>query len=122
MADSIALNPGLMKVHRIFYIAYFAFAAIFAILGIMTLLGPGRQDAALGFVGIGVLPIGVLHWYAAKGAALGTPAGRVISTVIACLFLIGFPVGTALSIYMFIKLTQWKGAQPIHGEVLSRGA
>ena len=41
--------------------------------------------------------IGIAHWYAAKGAKDGKSYGVVISRIIGTLWLIGFPIGTALA-------------------------
>jgi Na+/proline symporter len=103
------LNSGLYRVHRVFYIAIAAFAIIMLIIGLPTLIR-GGEDAGIGFLGLGVLPLGVAHWYAAKGAKNGQTYGKVLSRIIGSLWLIGFPIGTALGIYVWSQTgTKWKG-------------
>lgn len=101
-ADAKPLNVGLFRVHRIFMIAYGAFGAMLLIVG---LLEPKSFSAFGGFLyfGLFVGAIGLAHWYAMKGASLGKPYGRKISRMFACVWLIGFPVGTFLGIYVLIK-------------------
>ena len=96
--DPAPLNPGLFKIHRIFFIAIVAFAAIMALLGISSAIR-GKEGAGAGLIGIGLSPLAVAHWYAAKGARIGATYGRTISRVIGSIWLIGIPVGTALGIY-----------------------
>ena len=82
---------------------------MFAAIGVSLLLR-GLPDAAIGLVGMGVLPIGALHWFAARGAKLGQRSARNISRVFATLFLLGFPFLTLLGIYMFTQTgKKWQG-------------
>lgn len=107
------LNPGIVRVHRIFYLAYFAFAIIFALLGAAQLINGHPQDAWMGLIGLFTVPVGLVHWCAARGARQGKRWGRVLSSVIAVLLLFGFPIGTAAGIYLLVKLgSNWQPQNP----------
>ena len=102
------LNPGLYRLHRAFFLAFAAFAVIMLLIGLLTIIR-GGENAAIGLVGLGLLPIGIAHWYAAKGAKEGKSYGVVISRIIGTLWLIGFPIGTALGIYVWLNTgDKWK--------------
>jgi Na+/proline symporter len=96
------LNSGLYRLHRIFCIAFMSFAVIMAVIGVLGLLRHD-PDAGIGFVGIGFLPFAILHWYAAEGARYGKRSGRIISRIIGTVWLVGFPIGTALGIYTWAQ-------------------
>lgn len=105
------LNQGLYRLHRVFFLAFVAFAVIMLLIGLLTIFH-GGQDAGIGLVGLGLLPIGIAHWYAAKGAKEGKSYGVVISRIIGTLWLIGFPIGTALGIYVWLNTgNKWKHGQ-----------
>lgn len=100
--NASALNPGLYRLHRLFFIAMVIFAVLMAFIGISSLVR-GQEGAGLGLVGIALAPIAAAHWFAAKGARLGAGYGRTISKIIGSFWLIGIPVGTALGIYAWSK-------------------
>jgi len=100
MTSTEPLNPGLYRVHRIFYIAFAAFAAIMLLIGALMLVHQ-QADASIGLVGLGLLPFAVLHWYAANGVKNGKIYARIISRIIGTVWLLGFPIGTALGIYVW---------------------
>lgn len=102
------LNPKIVRVHRIFFVAYFGFAIVFALIGAAQLLNGHSHDWAIGFVGLGVLPLGLVHFAAARGARRGTTWGRVLSTVIGIILLVGFPLGTVAGVYLLYQLSKWK--------------
>lgn len=106
-----ALNPGLYKLHRLFFIAMVVFALLMAIIGLGSLIR-GQEDAGIGLVGIGLAPLAAAHWFAARGARIGASYGRTISRIIGSFWLIGIPVGTALGIYAWSKTSDdnWIGA------------
>lgn len=95
------MNNGLYRLHHILFIAYTAFIVIFALIGLLQVLPGYHESPAIGFVGLGVLPLALVHYYAAKGAHAGRRWGRTLSRVIAAIMLIGFPVGTMIGIYVF---------------------
>jgi len=104
------LNNSLYRIHRIFFIAFTAFIAIFAAIGVSYLLR-GMEDADIGFIGLGLSPFSVGHWYAAKGAQSGKIYGKVLSRVFGTLWLIGFPIGTILGIYVWSQTgSKWKAS------------
>lgn len=102
------LNPGLYRLHRVFFLAFAAFAVIMLLIGLLIIFR-GGEDAGIGLVGLGFLPIGITHWYAAKGAMEGKSYGKLISRIIGTLWLVGFPIGTALGIYVWLNTgNKWK--------------
>lgn len=112
MGDSrdAAMNNGLYRLHRVLFIAYISFMVIFALLGVRLFFGPHREDAGLGFVGIAVLPLAAIHYYAAIGARTGKGWGRDLSRLIAAIMLIGFPIGTMIGVYIFRQTgKKWQG-------------
>jgi len=96
------MNPGPYRLHRGFFIGIVAFAVIMLLMGASMLLRH-QEDAAVGLIGLGFLPIALAHWFAARGAKAGKTSGRTLSRIIATLWLFGFPVGTALGIYVWKK-------------------
>jgi hypothetical protein len=108
MTLTTPLNPGLYRLHRLFYIAFAAFAVIMLLIGLSAMFR-GGEDAGIALMGLAFLPIGVAHWYAAKGAKEGKTYGLVISRIIGSLWLIGIPIGTALGIYVWYQTgAKWK--------------
>lgn len=101
--DSNNLNPGLYRLHRVFYLAIWIFGCFFAL---VTWDGDSIREKLLGLLGALTLfgLFGLAHWYAAKGSRLGLSYGRTISRVIAFFWLFGFPIGTYLG-YQVFRLT-----------------
>jgi hypothetical protein len=92
----------------VFSLAFVAFAAIMILIGLLMIFR-SQEGAGIGLVGLGLLPIGIAHWYAAKGAKEGKRYGVVISRIIGTIWLIGFPIGTALGIYVWLNTgDKWK--------------
>ncbi|HEY2683160.1 MAG TPA: hypothetical protein VGI93_06610 [Steroidobacteraceae bacterium] len=104
---SAPLNSGLFRLHCFFCLLYalFTLAIVFICL---------QKEEPLGIL-IGLFPLGfaLLHFYAAKGAKYGRSSGRTLSRVIAVLWFFGFPIGTILGIYVFVKTgrTSWTGRE-----------
>jgi hypothetical protein len=74
-------------------------------------LGAGISAAVIlgsrGNTGIGVLLVPLIfacvfsvHYFTARACREGKSGGRVASIVIACLMLLGFPIGTLIGIYL----------------------
>lgn len=47
------LNPGLYRLHWVFFLAFAAFAVIMLLIGLLTIIR-GGEDAAIGLVGLGL--------------------------------------------------------------------
>lgn len=102
------LNLGIYRIHRVFFLAFVAFAVIMLLIGLLTIFR-GGEGAGIGLVGLFLLPIGIAHWYAAKGAKEGRSYGIVISRIFGTIWLIGVPIGTALGIYVWLNTgSKWK--------------
>jgi hypothetical protein len=84
-------------------LAFFVFAVLMLVVGLSNFLRGRQGEAGLTFIGVLLAPLGVAHWYAAKGARLGKSYGRIISRIIAFFWLFGFPVGTLLAVWVFKK-------------------
>lgn len=106
------LNSSLFWIHRFFYVAVAAIIAIWLWISATALMhGQPLLDDGWGFAGLAVLPFGALHWYAAKGARNGKSYGRFLSRVIGTIWLLGFPIGTALGIYVWKQTgSKWRSA------------
>jgi energy-coupling factor transporter transmembrane protein EcfT len=109
-----SLNVGLVRLHRTFFVL--ALAASIAI--------PFTSNNPRIFILAALLlALAAAHWYAAKGSRLGRPYGRRVSRVIGFMWLLGFPIGTILAIYVFVNTgkRRWKSCmrlppsrQPAH--------
>ena len=97
------LNLGLFRLHRILFFIMLAFTALVSATGVRHSMLTGAEPFAF-LAGVTVLPFAALHWYAAKGAQLGRPYGRVISIIFACVWLLGFPIGTMLAVFVFLRI------------------
>jgi hypothetical protein len=97
------VNNGLFRLHRVIFFAYIGFTVLFAVIGVLALVR-GQPDAAIGLAGIVTLPVAGIHWYAARGAKLGQRYGRRTSIIIACLMVLGFPIGTIIAFYIFSQV------------------
>jgi hypothetical protein len=107
MASNEPLNRRLYRLHLVFFIAYAAFSLIFVL---MTLGGEELRHSLL--IPLGFSPILLLHLFAARGAKYGKTYGRVLSGIIATIWLVGVPIGTILGIYTWMQLgDRWVKAQ-----------
>lgn len=104
------LNSKLARIHKLISYAYFFFVGygfLMVILGLVRGQADGYGFGLLCMFGIG--PLGLFHWYAAKGAMVGTPWGRNMSRGIGILLLFGFPIGTAIGAYILnLTGTKWQ--------------
>lgn len=110
MSEAERLNLGLVRLHRVFFLLYVVLAIVLTVYGLNALMH-GKSDAiALIFVELVFLAVIAAHWYAAKGARLGKAYGRTISRVIGCCWVLGFPIGTALAVFVFSRTRKrsWK--------------
>lgn len=112
MSETERLNPGLVRLHFVFFLLYAAIAIAITAFGLGALMRGMGDAAAFIFVELLFAGIAAAHWYAAKGARLGKPYGRTISRVIGCCWVLGFPIGTALAIFVFSRTRKnlWKEA------------
>jgi hypothetical protein len=110
MPETEHLNPGLVRLHRVFFLLYVVIAMTMTAFGVSALIRHRGDAAPLVYVDVFLLAIAAAHWYAAKGARLGKAYGRTISRVIGCCWVLGFPVGTALAMFVFSRTRSrlWK--------------
>jgi hypothetical protein len=100
-----SLNRGLSRLHRVFVFFYGVIAIMCACIITVVFLEDIHSERvfeAYGWLAYAVV-LAVAHWYGARGASTGRTYGRVITRVLACLWLFGFPVGTIIAIYAFRK-------------------
>ncbi len=107
-----SLNPGLYKLHTFFSYLYLLIAVAVLLVAIAASRGQVFVGVFIGLLaGLIFLGLAALHRYAAKGARFGKDYGRATSFAIACLWLLGFPIGTILAIYVFTKIFKsWEGS------------
>ena len=68
------------------------------------------------------MPVAAFHFLAARGAKLGRGWGRILSITYACVAILGFPVGTAIAIYVFtLTGRRWKSAPWVKPDVSRKG-
>jgi hypothetical protein len=111
--NAVPLNPGLYRVHRIFFAVFAGFAVIMLLIGISGWVRPTPGvGIGIGFVGLFFLPFAALHWYGAEGAKNGKASGRVISRIVGTVWLFGVPIGTVLGIYVWFQTgSKWKSGE-----------
>lgn len=106
------MNNGLYRLHRVLFIGYTSFIVIMALLGLRMLFGPNSEDAKAGFLGLLVLPLAAIHYFAARGVKAGMEWGRTLSRIIATIMLIGVPIGTMIGIYIYRQTgKRWQRGQ-----------
>ena len=95
------LNAKIERIHKVISFAYFAFAGIGLLLVILNFSSEKTDEFRFGLACIfGAGPIGFFHWYASKGARVGSRWGRNMSRGFGILALFGFPLGTILGVYI----------------------
>ncbi len=109
------LNTKLERIHKVISAAYFFFAGFGILMIVLGLIRGQADDYGLGLVFVfGIGPVGLLHWYAAKGARTGARWGRNISRVIGVFLLFGFPIGTALGAYILSQTgSKWQASKTL---------
>jgi hypothetical protein len=91
--------------------AHRALAWFYALLGVgvsaAVVLSP-RDKMGMGMFLVPLIFVGIvlLHYFTAGACRDGKPGGRVASIVIACLMLLGFPIGTIIGVYLLANT--WK--------------
>jgi hypothetical protein len=99
------MNIHLVRVHRVIFIIYFSLGTILLAAALIAL--PQHDgETATGFFGIALLlsPVGIGHFIAAKGAALGKSYGRTMSRVLGTLMFFAVPVGTLIGIFIYTQI------------------
>ena len=98
----------LMRVH----IGFIVFYLILAVIWLYTAIEFGNQEtAAMGHIIVAFIfftPFILLHGLLALGAKKKTELSRKGSEIIFAFLLLGFPVGTLLSMLYFLPRTTWK--------------
>jgi hypothetical protein len=86
--------------------------AVFGLIGgVVALLGVRGQPAAFRFIlGPIMILLAVLYWKIGVWLRDIDVRGRVPATILACLGLIGFPIGTLISVYILYLLNSKKAA------------
>lgn len=95
------LNVVLVRLHQVFFVL-----VLIAIVGITVTVDRPR----IIILDVLLLALAAAHWYAAKGARLGRSYGRTSSRIVGAFWLLGFPIGTVLAIFVFVNTDKrhWK--------------
>jgi cytochrome bd-type quinol oxidase subunit 2 len=104
------------RAHRALSWFYLVLIVLFAIL-FFVIGKDGKNEAPIAgmiyfFVLFGV--VFAAHHFIAKGARERKPWARVASIIVACLMLLGFPIGTLIGIYLLVNgIPSWEnGSSP----------
>lgn len=96
-------NLNSMRVHRVLALLYVGIAVVFGLI----LIGLENAHPAGVLVVSGILAaIGALHAGIALGASRSANWARVLSIVVGCVLLIGFPIGTLIGGYLLVN-SKW---------------
>lgn len=113
--NSKPLNPGLYRLHTIFFFLVTAGAMTFVLFALSS-SGGGGSDNTGGLVGVAIIAAillaeAVMHYFAAQGAKAGKPYGKTLTRIFGTLWLFAVPIGTILGIYALSKISDenWKG-------------
>lgn len=108
-----------MEAHLKVYRAHRALSLLYGLLLLAFLaLALSADPVDVSMLAFGLIVGGAVlaaHVFAARGAKAGNPSTRMLSTAIAVLMLLGFPIGTLIGLYILVYT--WK---PWPGEELSR--
>lgn len=85
--------------------AHRALAWFYAVLGVgvsaaVFLVSGEHKDAGMLLVPLIFAAVFSAHYFTARACREGKPGGRVASIAIACLMLLGFPIGTLIGAYL----------------------
>ncbi|WP_457282165.1 hypothetical protein [Polaromonas sp. P5_D5] len=97
-------NIRSMSVHRGLCVFYGLFGV-----ALFVLLWDGVDGESIIGPGLLVLAFGTVHGVIAFGAARSRPWARTSSIVVACLLLLGVPIGTLIGVYLLANL-KWPKA------------
>lgn len=103
------LNKTLYYTHNTF----FGFYAVLLLLFIFFALTSGFRTAGfldVLFVLSILVALAYMHYKAAIEVERGSEIGKLISTIVGCLLLIGFPVGTCIGLLILLNVrkTKWQ--------------
>ena len=88
------LNVVLVRLHQLYFVL---------VLIVMVGVTVTAKSPRIIILDVLLLGLAAAHWYAAKGARLGRSYGRTSSRIVGALWLLGFPVGTILAIFVFVN-------------------
>ncbi len=101
------LNYDLFRIHHFLVFLYL----VFAVVGVFIVRSEGLAAWLMVLL---FLLLAAVHWYAATRAKRGDETGRAVSTVIGCLLLLGFPIGTAVGIFILLQVgKKWESADVV---------
>ena len=98
------LNVALVRLHQVFFAL-----VLIATVGVTVL----ARSPRIFILDVLLLALAAAHWYAAKGARLGQSYGRTSSRIVGAFWLLGFPIGTILAIFVFVNTDKrhWRSSQ-----------
>jgi hypothetical protein len=107
-------NIKVAGVHRALSWLYGACSVLLFALLLQAVLSTTSEDRPEGVLVVLAIMLGVfaLHRIAGRGAAQNKPWARTLSRVIAVFLLLGFPIGTAIGLYILYNTRdkQWPSA------------
>ena len=100
------LNKTLYYTHNTLFAFYGILLLLFIFVGLTSAASFDFLSLLLGFGFLGGLAY--LHYKAAIEVEMGTETGKLMSTFIGCIFLLGFPIGTCIGILILLNLRKSK--------------
>ncbi|WP_173910209.1 hypothetical protein [Acinetobacter sp. Marseille-Q1618] len=112
------LNKTLYYIHNTLFALYSIFIVLL-ILMIFTLGGKQTDWLAIVVIFLIVCGLAYFHYKAAIEVEMGTETGKLMSTFIGCLFLIGFPIGTCIGLLILLNLrkSKWQYGQQLETDL-----
>ena len=111
-------NLKVAKVHRLFSVLYGTLIALLMVFSLTTERSDSHHDLIdleiffCSFLGA----LFLLHLLIAIGAKKGSPLARRASIGVAIIMFFGFPIGTAISIYLLANSKEWPLPQEFKSE------
>ena len=96
-------NITAARIHRALSIFYFGIGILSALASVASLASPDGTSPLQIIVSFLMLGMGFFHRAVSKGARQRAPWARICSNGIAALMLLGFPLGTAIGIYLLLN-------------------